>query len=174
MNRKTIPPRESPAFRAAIVKTQDLAGGRVRVNFPDRDNLLSWWLPIITPKTQDDKFYWMPDIGEQVVCLMDAHDENGAVIGAIYSAVDTTPVESADKFHVTFKDGAAFEYDRAAHALSVTLPAGATMALNGPGGVSIESATQIVIQQGAAEISLADGQVQVTPPPIVYANAVMQ
>jgi phage baseplate assembly protein V len=169
-----LPHRESPAFRVGIVAAQDLAGARVRVNFPDRDNLLSWWLPIAAPKTQDDKFYWMPDLGEQVVCLMDAHDENGAVLGAIYSQADATPVESADKFHATFKDGAVIEYDRAAHALTVTLPASGTINLNGPGAVTIQSATQIVIQQGAAEISLVGGQVQVTPPPIVYAQAVLQ
>ncbi len=171
---RRLPPRETPAFREGIVAAQDLAGCRVRVRFPDRDDLLSWWLPVVVPKTQNDKFYYVPDIGEQVSCLMDAHDENGVVLGAIYSKADVTPVQSGDKYHVTFKDGAVLEYDRAAHALNVTLPAPGTINLNGPGAVTIQSATQIVIQQGAAEISLVGGQVQVTPPPIVYAQAVLQ
>ena len=72
-------------FRVGLVKQQDLQGARVRVAFPDRDQMLSYWLPILFPKTQNDKSYWVPDIGEQVVCLMDEHDEAGAVLGAIYS-----------------------------------------------------------------------------------------
>jgi len=61
----------------------------------------------------------MPDIGEQVVCLMDLRDEAGAVLGAIYSEADVPPVNSADKFYLGFKDGARFEYDRVAHVLDV-------------------------------------------------------
>ncbi len=62
-------------FRVGLVKQQDLQGARVRVAFPDRDQMLSYWLPILFSKTQNDKSYWIPDIGEQVVCLMDEHDE---------------------------------------------------------------------------------------------------
>jgi phage baseplate assembly protein V len=89
------------------------------VTFPDRDQLQSWWLPVVVNKTRTDKFYHVPDIGEQVVCFMDAHDEDGAVLGAIYSSVDETPINSADKYHVSFRDGTSVEYDRALHVLSV-------------------------------------------------------
>jgi phage baseplate assembly protein V len=123
-------------FRVGLVKQQDVQSARVRVAFPDRDQLLSYWLPILFGKTQNDKSYWIPDIGEQVVCLMDEHDEAGAVLGAIYSVADTPPVQSADKCHVSFKDGASVEYDRAAHALAVSLPSGATISLS-TGGASI-------------------------------------
>lgn len=91
--------------------------GRLRVVFTEFDQMLSYWLPLVVPKTQNDKAYWIPDVGEQVVCLMDAHDENGVVLGAIYSQLDSTPVQSADKFHLGFKDGTSVEYDRAAHVL---------------------------------------------------------
>ena len=91
----------------------------MRVVFPDYDEVISWWLPVIFWKTQDDKAYWIPDIGEQVVCLMDLRDEAGAVLGAIYSAADATPANSADKFYIGFKDGAHFDYDRALHILDL-------------------------------------------------------
>ena len=120
-------------FRVGIVKTQDLANCRVRVTFPDRNQMVSWWLPIVVGKSQNDKAYWMPDIGEQVACLMDEHDEDGAVLGSIYSSADTPPVSSADKWHVTMKDGATFEYDRSSHALAVSIPANGTMTVSANG-----------------------------------------
>jgi phage baseplate assembly protein gpV len=111
--------RETPAFRVGIVQQQDAAHAKVRVVFPDYDAVVSWWLPVIFAKTQNDKAYWIPDVGEQVVCLMDLRDEAGAVLGAIYSNADLPPVNSADKFHLAFKDGASVDYDRAAHVLDL-------------------------------------------------------
>ncbi|MGH8013520.1 MAG: phage baseplate assembly protein V [Candidatus Binataceae bacterium] len=124
-------------FRVGIVSAQDPATARVRVVFPDRDQLQSWWLPIVVAKTHRDKFYYLPDVGEQVVCLMDAHDEDGAVLGAIYSSVDSTPAQSPDKFQVTFADGSSFEYDRGTHAFSVALAGGGTLTLSA-NGASVE------------------------------------
>jgi len=141
-------------FRVGLVKQQDLQGARVRVAFPDRDQMLSYWLPILFSKTQNDKSYWIPDIGEQVVCLMDEHDEAGTVLGAIYSSADTPPVQSADKYHISFKDGASVEYDRAAHALGVSLPNGATMNLSAHGAsIAIDAIGNITVH-AAGGISL--------------------
>lgn len=145
-------------FRVGLVKTQDVNNARVRVAFPDRDQMTSWWLPVVVPKTQTDKAYWIPDVGEQVVCMMDERDEDGAVLGAIYSEVDTTPVQSADKVHWSFKDGTSLEYDRAAHALNCSLPnatltiaaSGATIAIDGSGNVLITSGGQILLGGQAA------------------------
>jgi len=106
-------------FRVGLVVERDVARVAVRVQFPERDQMVSWWLPIVVPKTQDDKWLWLPDEGEQEVCLMDEHDEAGVVLGAIYSAADRAPVESTEKFHVAFKDGTKAEYDRATHVMRV-------------------------------------------------------
>ncbi len=106
-------------LRLAIVKEQDASLCRVRVVFDEFDQMLSYWLPVVVPKAQNDKAYWLPDIGEQVVCLMDERDEAGVVLGAIYSHADGTPVQSSDKFHLGFKDGTAMEYDRSAHVLAL-------------------------------------------------------
>jgi len=122
-------------FRVGLVEAQDVANCRVRVRFPDRNQLVSWWLPIVVPKTQNDKFYVLPDLGEQVVCALDAHDEDGAVLGCIYSSADPTPQSmTADKWHVTMKDGAIFEYDRSSHTLAVTVPSNGTINITVNGG----------------------------------------
>lgn len=149
-------------FRVGIVKVQDATNARVRVVFPDRDQMQSWWLPIVFAKAQDDKAYWMPDVGEQVVCMMDEHDEDGAVLGAIYSSADRPPVASADKLHWTCKDGAAFEYDRAAHSLQLSIPNGGTVsitangasvAIDGSGNVTLVAAGQVKLAGGGPAIA---------------------
>jgi phage baseplate assembly protein V len=109
----------NPTFRVGIVQEQDTLRAKVRVLFPDYDEVISWWLSVVFFKTQNDKAYWIPDIGEQVVCLMDLRDEAGAVLGAIYSEVDVPPVNSANKFHLAFQDGTSFDYDRVAHILDL-------------------------------------------------------
>jgi phage baseplate assembly protein gpV len=168
---------ENPAFRIGIVQSQDAAHAKVRVVFPDYDQVVSWWLPVIFAKTQNDKAYWIPDVGEQVVCLMDLRDEAGAVLGAIYSDADSPPVNSADKFHLGFKDGASLDYDRAAHvldlklqdtaeikydagahALSVSLPTGATFNLTaGAAQVQIDANGNVIIK-AAGQVQLGSGQ----------------
>lgn len=117
-------------FRVGIVKALDLTNHRVRVTFPDRDQLQSWWLGVRVAGTQNDKMYWMPDVGEQVTCDMDEHDEDGTVTGSIYSTTDQPPANmTADKRHITFKDGATFEYDRSSHALAISIPSNGTVSI---------------------------------------------
>jgi phage baseplate assembly protein V len=177
-------------FRVGIVKVRDAVTGQVRVTFPDRDQVQSYWLPVVFPKTQNDKAYWLPDVGEQVVCTMDEYDEDGAVLGAIYSSVDTTPVQNADKWHITMKDGTTMEYDRALHVLDlrlndsaevrydagahsflVSLPAGASATIevaSGPsiafetsGDVNVNTPAKVNVTSGGdAEVS-AGGSVNI-------------
>jgi phage baseplate assembly protein V len=168
-------------YRIGIVTDQDLELGRVRVQFPDRDKIRSYWLQVVVSKTLADKAFWMPDAGEQVVCLMDEFDEAGAVLGAVYSTVDTPPVQSPDKFHLTFRDGTIIEYDRAAHALNIVLCAGANATLNAPGGILLESGALqvsigpggvatvnapggILLESGASQVSITPGGVAISPP----------
>jgi phage baseplate assembly protein V len=143
-------------LRVGIVQIQDATRCRVRVKFPDRDQMQSWWLPVIVLKSQNDKGYYLPDVGEQVVCLMDEYDEDGAVLGAIYSTVDTPPAGmTADKLHWSAKDGAVFEYDRAEHALTIALPSsGATMNITANGAsIAIDASSNVkVVAQGQIEL----------------------
>ena len=145
------------AFRVGIVKVQDTERCRVRVAFPDRDQMQSWWLPVIVPKAQNDKAYWIPDIGEQVVCLMDAHDEDGAVVGAIYSTADAAPVNNPDAIHLSCKDGAVFEYNRASHALQVSIPGGGTVTIAANGAQIVIDSTGNVRVTAPAQIQLGGG-----------------
>ena len=150
------------AFRLGIVKEQDLSLGRLRVVFIEFDQMVSYWLPLVVPKTQNDKAYWIPDIGEQVVCLMDAHDEAGVVLGAIYSQPDSTPVQSADKFHLSFKDGTTMEYDRATHIMAFDFNDQTSVKYDGSGHVlTLNFQDQASIKYDATvhalNLSMSDG-----------------
>lgn len=93
--------------------------GFARVRFPDIDNLVSAWLPLVVRKSLKDKECLTLDAGEHVACVMDKYFESGCVLGAIYSDADTPPVDSADKLHFRFFDGGTFEYDRASGMLTI-------------------------------------------------------
>lgn len=112
--------RESaPSMRFGTVSEKDPATMRVRVKLPELDGLETDLLPVLTRKSQDDKDYWLPDEGEQVVVMLDAFGDYGVVIGSIFSDVDTVPVEDQDKRKVVFKDKADFEYDRQTSTMTI-------------------------------------------------------
>lgn len=90
---------------------------KVRVLLPQLNNLPSPWLKMLHPKTLRDQFYWLPDIGEQVVVLLDAAGEQGVVLGCVYSKVDVAPALGNDVVVMQFNDGTRLEYNRAAHVL---------------------------------------------------------
>ena len=50
----------------------------------------------------------MPEINEHVVCLM--NNDEGVILGSIYSEADNVPVVSKDKFHIKFEDGRVLGY----------------------------------------------------------------
>ncbi|HEB1133235.1 TPA: phage baseplate assembly protein V [Escherichia albertii] len=105
--------------QTGIISDIDETSVRVRVTLPECDNLKSNWLAVLQRNSQDNKDYWLPDMGEQVEVLLDDNGEDDVVLGAVYSTVDTAPVASRDKRYVQFSDGAAFEYDRSTHQLTI-------------------------------------------------------
>lgn len=141
-------------LRIGKVSELQMETGRVRVVFDAEDQLVSWWLPVMQPKTLHDQVYWMPDLEEHVVCLLDEHAEFGVVMGAIYSEADAPPVASLAKLHVRMKDGSTFEYDRDQHRLEITVVGGdvvvnvdAAKHVHIGGEVGQELATKKFVQQ---------------------------
>jgi phage baseplate assembly protein V len=149
------------AYRVGIVTVQDASHCRVRVIFPDRDQMQSWWLPVVVAKTQSDKAYYLPDIGEQVICLMDEYDEDGAVLGSVYSSVDMAPGGvSANNVHWRAQDGASFDYDRSSHRLTVSAPAGATVSITASGATIAIDASGNINVTAAGQIRLGAGSLK--------------
>ncbi len=144
-------------FRIGLVTGVDEARAMARVQFDDMDGVLSYWLPVLQHKTCRDKSYWMPDAAEHVVCLLDEHGEEGAVLGAIYSDADGVPTASTEKFHVRFSDGATVEYDRQEHLMAVYTPGD----IRATAGGGIEATAEGGIVAAAPTVRIT-GQVSIT------------
>lgn len=141
------------SHRIGRVVDVDAERCRVRVAFDEADGLVSWWLPVLQPKTGRDKVYWLPDLDEHVCCLIDAHCDAGVVLGAIFSAADEPPISSTERRHVQFSDGTTIDYDRQAHRLAIDLPASGA-------DVVITTQRKIVVtaQTGDIELHVSEGQ----------------
>lgn len=119
---------------------------RVKVILPELDNLETGWLFVGVRKTKKDKDYWLPDLGEHMVCMLDGRCENGVVICAIYSDDDVVPVESGDKWAKKFDDGTLIVYDRATHELNV----------NCVGSINIFGAGPVTVKTPSVKLDAAN------------------
>ena len=145
---------QSHPYRRGVVKAQDLTLGRVRVQFPDLDQSASYWLPVLQARTQSAKSWHLPAIGEQVACLMDEHFEDGVVLGSIFSNADPPPPGLGQgQIHYLAEDGAVFDYDPVAHALTITLPSGASLAIAVSGGTVSINANTITLAGGTVGVA---------------------
>lgn len=105
-------------LRFGIVSQIDPINVQARVSFED-DESTSFWLPVLQTKTLKDKFYAMPDIGEQVACLMDENSEDGVILGAIYSTEDVSTTQSEKQLSVNLEDGSYINADKENKTLTV-------------------------------------------------------
>lgn len=141
-------------IRLGRVVQQDPARARVRVEFPDwRDSrdqpVVSWWLPVVTHKTQADQVYWMPDLQEHVVVALFGHGvEDGVVLGAIYSTPAPPPITDPDVAHLSFKDGTVLEYDRAQSEARATLVGDAQAQILGDLKLLVGQALKVLALEG--------------------------
>ena len=106
-------------LRFGIVSQINPVLAQARVNFAD-DESTSYWLPIIQSKTMKDKFFVMPDIGEQVACLMDENSEDGVILGAIYSSVDLPAVTSEKQISLNLENSSLINIDKETNTLTIT------------------------------------------------------
>ncbi len=106
-------------LRFGIVSKINPLLAQARVSFED-DESISYWLPVLQTKTLKDKFYIMPDIGEQVVCLMDENSEDGVILGSIYSSEDKPTVTSEKQINIALENNALINIDKETNTLTIT------------------------------------------------------
>lgn len=106
-------------IRVGRVSSVDPKTATARVVF-EAQGVVSYDLPVLQRQTLRNKDYWLPDVGEHVVCIfLPTGNAEGFILGAIYSDEDQPPVSSQDKRVVQFEDGTRIEYDRSTRTLTI-------------------------------------------------------
>ena len=132
------------ATRQIVIVTEcDDAKHAVRVRLPALEDMPSDWLPVVALNAGSNRFYALPDPGEQVVCILDARGEGGVVLGAIYNSADPTPASSRDIWCKQFTNGTRIEHNRATGRVTVDTP----------GDVLIKSGSKVTIDCAETEIT---------------------
>ena len=124
--------------RIGTVTATNPAAMTARVTFEEKDGLVSPELPIITRGSGGNRDYWLPDVGDEVVCLYSANDKNfttGWILGTYFTEKHPPNAAAQDVRRVDFGDGSFIEFNRAAGSLTIqcTGPVtinGATINLN--------------------------------------------
>lgn len=148
------------ALRIGRVAELDPAAARVRVAI---GQLVTGWIPWLTLRAGPDASWWAPEPGEQVLVLTPGgRGEQAVALPAVYSDAHPAPADAATVRRDTYADGATVEYDRAAHRLRATLPAGGTAVLVAPGGVTIVGDVAIAGTVTVSEDVIASGVSLVT------------
>lgn len=117
-------------LRTGTVSSVTPSAGTARVKFDDKDNAVSTELHILHRCSGKNKDFWVPDIGDQVLCLFENNDKNfstGWIVGSYFTDKQPAQVASEDIMRFDFADGAYFEYNRAAHSLNIHVPGDITI-----------------------------------------------
>lgn len=103
--------------RVSSVHPSEMA---VKVVFEDKDNLVSDRLPVLVRGSSKNRDYWLPDVGEQVCCLMLPNGHNaGICLGSFYSESSPPAIADAEKRRIDFSGGSFIEFDRTTGGLTV-------------------------------------------------------
>ena len=84
-----------------------------RVKLSDRDDFITSELQVRQAKTHKDQFYFMPDIGEMVICVFLGNGADaGFIIGSAYNRQDKPVYSGQNMAYVKFEDDTEFVYDK--------------------------------------------------------------
>lgn len=137
----------SEIIRVGKVTSTNDEAGTARVQFADRNDVVSYDLNVIVKNTLENKDYWMPDINEPVLCLfLPSGIEQGFIIGSYYTRVVSPSQATKEVREARFKDGTSVSYNRETHTLTVDVPAEG-------GNIVINSHTSVTINTGAATVN---------------------
>jgi phage baseplate assembly protein V len=133
-------------LRVGVVSSVNPAAATARVTFADRDDMVSKELHIGVQGAHGTKHYWVPHVGEQVLCAFNPNDRNlgeGYILLSLYNTQDTPPGGSSSVRMIQFDDGTIVKND------------GGAITVEATGSVTIK-APSITIQGGSGDI-VVDG-----------------
>ena len=100
-------------IRIGKITSVDEKKHTARVQFTDRDKMVSWDLPVLVPSTVDPQDYGLPVENTDVVCVfLPNGQQQGFIIGAFYTDANPPPITDRKKYLRKFKDGTEIEADK--------------------------------------------------------------
>lgn len=126
--------RDNQVGKRGVVVDRDPAKARVKVRFEDEDDVQSFWVDVLARSSKGSKSYIMPELDDEVWCLIDAKGEDGCVVGSKYNAKDSPPWGRNDDVGYAWAGGS-IHIDRASGA--VTIETGGQVRIKG-GQIVIE------------------------------------
>lgn len=140
-------------FAFGIVTAVDAGRGWARASLPEYDNLETAFLPVLQRRTHRDKALNLPDVGEQVVLLLDLRGEDGVILGAVWSDADPVPQTGGPDVDVRrYADGTVLRYDRTAHRLTADVQGEIVATCTGKADVTAEGPARV---ESKAALTLA-------------------
>ena len=134
--------------RFGYVSDYDPARHMARIQFPDKDNLISGWIPVSVRNSLRNHDEHHLDIGEHVFCVMQGNGlESGCVVCAVYDDTNKSYVGDKDKRAINFSDGTSIIYDRANNELNV----------NSVKNINLTAGEDITITAKKCNINFTDG-----------------
>lgn len=110
----------SDTIRIGKVASIDEQKATARVTFEDRQDIVSNDLPLVVPFTLKDKAYYMPSIGERVICVFNPDaPSRGFIIGSFYADTRLPPIKDENKTYLNYEDNTLIEYDKKEHKLTI-------------------------------------------------------
>lgn len=115
--------QQNSGNKRGIVVERDPKKMRVKVQFQDEDETVSFWVDVLSRASGRTKSFMMPDVDDEVWCAVDLKGEDGCILGSKYNDQDTPPFDGNDDVGIKFPGGS-IHVDRASGA--------ATININGP------------------------------------------
>jgi len=129
-------------LRLGTIASVDLANATCTAQSGD---IVTGDIPWIAQRAGNVRAWSPPSVGEQCLILAPEGDLAAAlVIVGLYSDACPPPSSDPNVSLTEYPDGAIISYDHATHGLTATLPAGGTVTIEAPGGVTIIGNTDIV------------------------------
>lgn len=109
----------------------------VRVQYLDKDGLISKPLPVKQFGSRSTSSFWCPKVNDDVsVTMLPNGDEDGFVDGSFYNTGNPPPIVDPNTRHITFADGTVIEYAET----------GSTLKIDAKGPVNLVSAGTVSIR----------------------------
>lgn len=139
-----------------IVEEIDPKAYKVRCKIPLLDDLLTFWLPVLTLCAAENKYYHLPKKGAMVLLLLDSKGEEGAVLGELYNQEDKPSTDDPAIHQLKFKNGTTITHNEDNGELTVEAEGDVTVKTKG--NVTVEAEGTASVQ--ASEVALK-GETQV-------------